>query len=89
MTTFIDTTELPEDQVTKFVDAVRACKHQDRVVYHVGPHCMSAPLRRWALGAYEAGLVVLAKERVGPASYNHYAIRTKGKFKHFVPAADA
>ena len=81
--------EIASDGASKQIDAFRAavlsCKHRDIIVYHVGLHCHDSPLRCWAMGAYEAGLVLLVKERQHAGVYYHYAIRTVKRFRNFTP----
>lgn len=72
-------------QIDAFRAAVLSAKKRDTIVYHVGAHCQGAPLRCWAMGAYEAGLVLLVKERKEGGVFAHYAIRTSKKFRNFTP----
>lgn len=81
--------EIAPESASKQIDAFRAamlsCKHRDTIVYHVGAHCQDAPLRCWAMGAYEAGLVILVKERKNGGIFEHCAIRTAKKYRTFIP----
>lgn len=72
-------------QIDAFRAAVLSCKHRDTIVYHVGLHCHDSPLRCWAMGAYEAGLVLLVKKRKSGGVFDHHAIRTSKRFRNFTP----
>jgi hypothetical protein len=81
--------EIAPEGASKQIDAFRAAvlsaKRRDTIVYHVGFHCQGAPLRCWAMGAYEAGLVLLVKKRKSGGVFDHYAIRTSKRFRNFTP----
>lgn len=73
-----------------FLRTVAAAKEKDRIIYHRGASCQVAPLRLWALGASDAGLVLLVKIRVKPnePTFEHVAIRGKKKFRPFKKAVE-
>lgn len=73
----------------QFLKAITIAKPSDRIVYHRGPTCANSPLRLWARGAYEAGLVILVKVRVqATTDFDHVAVRTSKKFKVFKKATE-
>lgn len=76
------------DNYADFLRAVAQANAQDRIVYHRGATCYFSPLRLWALGASDAGMVILAKTRIssGESNFEHIAVRTKKKFKAFKKA---
>lgn len=77
--------EITSDNQVDFLRAIAQAQPRDRIVYHKGATCHASPLRLWALGASDAGLVILAKIRVKPGdtAFEHIAIRTKKKFRAF------
>lgn len=79
-------------EASSFKIAVKEAEPGDKIVYYTGWNCARAPSRLWARGAYEAGLVLLAKKKLNnlgeDSIYQHIAIRTKTPFKAFVKAVD-
>ena len=72
-----------------FEEAVSKAEKGDVIVYHVGETCMKAGARKMALGAYQAGLVLLVKERLSEDGvFSHRAIRTKKEWRPYREARD-
>lgn len=76
-----------------FKKAVMEANAGDHIVYSLNFSCRKSPCRLMALGAYEAGLVLLVKKLVGERAdedsiglYKHIAIRTKKAYRHFKEA---
>jgi len=75
-----------------FKKAVMEANPGEQIIYSLNTNCRKAACRLMALGAYEAGLVMLVKKAVGSPSddgfriYQHIAIRTKKQYRHFKEA---
>lgn len=72
-----------------FEKAVAAAEKGDVIIYHVGTTCHKSAHRRMALGAQQAGLVMLVKIRLSPDGiFSHRAMRTKKPYHPFLEAKD-
>lgn len=76
-----------------FKKAVANAQAGEHIVYSLNTSCRKSPCRLMALGAYEAGLVLLVKKPIGELNeddgfriYQHIAIRTKKAYRHFKEA---
>lgn len=74
-----------------FEKAVSDAQKGDVIVYHIGSSCNRSPSRRMAMGAYQAGLVILVKVRLSfdnGGVFSHRALRTKKPWHPFFEARD-
>jgi hypothetical protein len=85
----LTTINVAKGEPGSFERAVAEAKKGDTIIYHVGTNCQKARHRRMAMGAYQAGLVILVKMRLSADGwFSHRAIRTKKPFHPFFEARD-
>lgn len=85
----MSTINVSKQKFGAFRQAVSDAKRGDVIIYYIGLNCRTATHRLTALGAYQAGLVLLVQSRLShDGIFSYRAIRTAKPFHPFREAQD-